>query len=1725
METHEEVKAELIPRPYQLDLVDYVHQRNGIIYLPTGAGKTFVAILALKRFAHTLQETIENGGKRAIFMCNTVELARQQFKELQKSTNLKIGLYIGDRDVDNWERRKWQSEIRERQVLVGTAQIFVDIVTQNFIKISDLSIVVIDECHHASGGHPMKTFLSTFPQDPKQGPRVIGLTGVLIKGNKLGNVVEDLRILESTMRGNIITVRSMEAMQNVMVYSTKPSEEFVMFNSSRHIFGVEEKIKRLVEECAVIIKNWNIGLIPTQMSKNLGQTRQPNKKKLAINLLNDFIYQMDDLGLYAASIAIMSPIIDFEVKKRQSETLALRNLYRMIISYCERIRHIIVKELKDMVESNGDSMVEDKDIKCLDVIMNYASPKLITLIQYITSKFQGKAANDIACLIFVERRYTAKCLFHILLRYVALCPGLKDIVRPQFMVGRQNILPSVESILETKWNSSAIKEFRAKECNVIICSNVLEEGIDVQACNYVFTFDPLKTFNSYIQTKGRARSQNSTYTIFAPDTAKEHTLAQIRKYRMIHEQIKSFLISRVLDREDPSAEEIAEQFVDLIPPYVIPSGARLLANSALALLHRYCQSLPWDSFGACQPWYNKMPPNGENKIAVMLTLPLQSSVKEIIISDYMDTAKEAKISAAFKACVKLYQNGELNDFLLPITKSECIAKLSDSLFEHWKNFDDNVCSKTVGKQLRRLYDRKCPDELYHALPKLGESCYAYTLEFIPEFQVNDYNVHIDKNLKTKSTYALLLSKKLPKLAEMPLFMTQGELRVKISEAPIRVVIETNEQLQQLKQFHSMIFRDILNLWREFLVLDNRNMEYAYLIVPLNENHAIDWPLVQTFPQLQPNKPKSFDERQSVLRYNPSDYLDKVVTKWYSDRESERFIVTKIRGDLNPVSKFDGNNYDTYVTFYESRYGVQIVNRSQFLLEVKALTHRRNFFNNASNKSSEKKKETNRIILVPELCHNYHYPGNMWLKALFLPTILHRLEYMLHAENLRLRINQFLGLDRYFGNYTPKPLMKDLSLKRVLDDDGNLIKPKENTKLLSSLPAKNTTEPPYEVLKLDAEDIHWKPYLQPIDLHRKLEESYCVEVDYYSKIFSNLVIKFDDLKLKEEEELTKSQLDVKVSKRREPPTYSSTVSENLPSQFQPLAIKDTPRDERTRIHILQKNIDPDHILQSAEQYELLAAITTAGANDIFDMERFEMLGDAFLKFSVSLYLANKYGNWNEGFLTIVKGRLVSNRNLLYCLLGTDICQRICNMAFKPNTAWLPPMCSLPANLLELLAQYLPKNSTLEPADLYKLQLTESEKSSGLCSPTKLEYFVQACNKNKDLIAGQFTMPLESDVNLYLYKEVVRDKIVADTLEAILGVCVKNYGIHRSFRMLEFFGICTSERDNPLTNLLDLKLGSQQYRTDISSSKINDFLVNADILEHNLGYKFKDRAYLLQALTHPSYPTNRLTGCYQELEFIGDAILDMLITCYIFERYQYMDPGKMTDLRSALVNNITLGCICVRYRFHLFLLYENALLAEAIKIFADFQDTQNHVVSDQVKILMEENTDEVDPYSVYLHGYDDDEGDEDDNVDDCMHQESDDEHNASNWPTNKKPSFNMATKIDVPKALGDIVEAIIGAIYLDCRDLEKTWQVIFNLFENELNEFSRNVPIDPVRQLGEMKHANPKYSKPLVDNDVVMVKCTFYCLDRSCTTHGFGSNAVLAKKAAAKQALQIFAKNSN
>lgn len=64
----------------------------------------------------TYLRSLDEGGKRTIFVANTVELVKQQAQCIAKSLSLKSTVYTGDLNVDNWKREKWRNEFEKHQV-------------------------------------------------------------------------------------------------------------------------------------------------------------------------------------------------------------------------------------------------------------------------------------------------------------------------------------------------------------------------------------------------------------------------------------------------------------------------------------------------------------------------------------------------------------------------------------------------------------------------------------------------------------------------------------------------------------------------------------------------------------------------------------------------------------------------------------------------------------------------------------------------------------------------------------------------------------------------------------------------------------------------------------------------------------------------------------------------------------------------------------------------------------------------------------------------------------------------------------------------------------------------------------------------------------------------------------------------------------------------------------------------------------------------------------------------------------------------------------------------------------------------------------------------------------------------------------------------------------------------------------------------------------------------
>lgn len=87
-------------------------------------------------------------------------------------------------------------------------------------------------------------------------------------------------------------------------------------------------------------------------------------------------------------------------------------------------------------------------------------------------------------------------------------------------------------------------------------------------------------------------------------------------------------------------------------------------------------------------------------------------------------------------------------------------------------------------------------------------------------------------------------------------------------------------------------------------------------------------------------------------------------------------------------------------------------------------------------------------------------------------------------------------------------------------------------------------------------------------------------------------------------------------------------------------------------------------------------------------------------------------------------------------------------------------------------------------------------------------------------------------------------------------------------------------------------------------------NIQNLENEIGYVFNDKELLMQALTHSSYVNDRKMDknlCNERLEFLGDAILEMTSSEFLYSEYPEKDEGELTKLRASLVSETPLAAV--------------------------------------------------------------------------------------------------------------------------------------------------------------------------------------------------------------------------
>lgn len=266
----------------------------------------------------------------------------------------------------------------------------------------------------------------------------------------------------------------------------------------------------------------------------------------------------------------------------------------------------------------------------------------------------------------------------------------------------------------------------------------------------------------------------------------------------------------------------------------------------------------------------------------------------------LPSLKVAKRSAAFEAIKKLYCCGELSENLLPIKGQKCLDKFKDVYFKTWQQFDggkenssqnfkrfplnevfisitDNP--KEAGtKKNYRMHDIVVPTALIDSAPGLNMQLYLYELDIQPNFnanEANDGNIAIFHTLlQSSKTYGILTTKKLPRMGLMKFYQSFGQISCKVSYDPKPIKLGNAQKLAELKRFHCILFRNVLDLWKEFFVYDQKD---SVVIVP-TKDHQIDWNIVERFQEWSNLRHKTVAERKNV-EYKSDDWLHSVVCPW------------------------------------------------------------------------------------------------------------------------------------------------------------------------------------------------------------------------------------------------------------------------------------------------------------------------------------------------------------------------------------------------------------------------------------------------------------------------------------------------------------------------------------------------------------------------------------------------------------------------------------------------------------------------------------------------------------------------------------------------------------------------------------------------------------------------------------------------------------------------------
>ena len=593
----------IFPRKYQQEIFEKAKNKNSIIYLDTGRGKTFISIMLMADLLKIKLPVFEkpefDKNIKIIFLVCDTALIEQQKNTISLNLNLEVGTIQGKKNKKAKSdlitfRKMWESY----NIFVAIPSIVYKLLSKGFLKISEISMIIFDECHHTNADHPYNKIMTEFYFFYKKHPNkkdfkniklpiIIGLTASPLKSGIKGTIGESAKNAMEALSENLdccfvidpdmINGENIE--KNVKEGKEIFNEDYFIpvnpQNSSENYNDLMNIIYEFFEQLLKISLT-DLKKRDKEFKENDNEFIEDYKNYISSKFNSDNLSEYNmivETNSYLYSLRNKSPFFYvFEQIQRQIFMIINNLCLDSVILFFNRLTEIYQELIfsnsdfeynsnnsyfANSIDDNDDDYLYDNSCFTLDELTqlnsifmntkynliklkegkNYICDKLLQMYKKIDEIYKTK--NDSKIIIFIGNRIVAYFLSPVLSEYLSKTnPNIKckEIIGlNKRKTNKGTILTQSTTLNEL---NKTISDFNNNAINILIGTSAVEEGLDIQTCNGVMVFVELMTVKSYIQMKGRARVKNSKFYLFTNSV--ENTVKRINEFIEIRNKMKEF---------------------------------------------------------------------------------------------------------------------------------------------------------------------------------------------------------------------------------------------------------------------------------------------------------------------------------------------------------------------------------------------------------------------------------------------------------------------------------------------------------------------------------------------------------------------------------------------------------------------------------------------------------------------------------------------------------------------------------------------------------------------------------------------------------------------------------------------------------------------------------------------------------------------------------------------------------------------------------------------------------------------------------------------------------------------------------------------------------------------------------------------------------------------------------------------------------------------------------